>query len=204
MSIMIIYHAAYNVGRPNPPNSTRDANGCQLSVSDVQCVQQEYMCTMLHAETWKANDTSINTNQTIPVLSSVVQAAPFHVHCMHACVGFRRNYSPKAEVSSMIRPAILHPGRAGKARGLHVFVHSSAAAAAAASCDPSLRRACQPPPLPLAKVLALKVVVEVEGVSEVLAAAAAPQFGSNLCRCLCFARGARCSSSPAELSHHSP
>ena len=66
------------------------------------------------------------------------------------------------------------------------------AAAAAASCDPSLRRACRPPPRPpLAKVLALKVVAEVEGASEVLAAAAAPQFGSNLLQVplFVFARG---------------
>ena len=59
-------------------------------------------------------------------------------------------------------------------------------------------------------MLALKVVVEaeveaevdVEGVSEVLAStsAAAPQFGSDIRRCLCFFCLAICSSSPSELS----
>jgi hypothetical protein len=38
-------------------------------------------------------------------------------------------------------------------------------------------------------VLALKVVVVVEGVSEVLAAAAAPQFGSNILQVRLFSPG---------------
>ena len=43
--------------------------------------------------------------------------------------------------------------------------------------------------LPWRVVLALKVVVEVEGVSEVLAAAAAPQFGPNLLQVPLFLPG---------------
>ena len=63
----------------------------------------------------------------------------------------------------------------------------------AAKADRALwaARSAPVPLLPLALNVVVEVAPEVEGVlevvSEVLASAATPQFGSDLCQCLCLA-----------------